>query len=351
MRVPLAFIRPLLARGGSLITRHSLLIMDPITRTQFALMLHSVPHLGPKGIARLIAELPPGLPHEPVSLSEVRAWAISADTLQREYKVHPHAAHCLAVQKEELLSASREMASSVEKLGIRVITGLDQDYPSSLREYESAPPPILYAYGNLGLLRERKYAVISSSSVGARGIEIIREMAGVLSDEGITAVTSHNTHPYQVAGLAAKSRNAPVILVLDRGILSAFPQGLGYEPVAQARIWNLRFDPERDLVISRFRLYDPWIGANGRERDRMVFGLADVVVAVDVRPGGMMESECLRAHKKGREVYVYKPDSGDLPGGNQALLEKGCEPIPAGWARSLLTTLDLPPAEDDECAG
>ncbi|NIR00338.1 MAG: hypothetical protein GTN78_09080, partial [Gemmatimonadales bacterium] len=106
----------------------------------------------------------------------------------------------------------------------------------------------------------------------------------MLCDEGLTAVTSHNTRPYQIVGLAAKSRNAPLALVLDRGILSAFPQGLGWEPVAQARIWDMRFDPERDLVISRFRLYDPWIGANGRERDRMVFGLADIVVAVEVRP-------------------------------------------------------------------
>ena len=319
----------------------------PITRTQFALMLHAVPHLGPKGVARLMSELPPGLPDAVIELDGIRAWRISADTLQREYKLHPEAAHCLAQEKERLLSASAEIASSAGKLGIRVMTSLDPDYPSLLREYESIPPPIVYAFGNLGLLRERKFAVVSSSGIGAHSIEVVRELAGMLSDEGLAAVTSHNTHPYQIAGLAAKSRNAPVILVLDRGILSTFPQGLGYEPVAQARIWNLRFDPERDLVISRFRLYDPWIGANGRERDRMVFALADVVVAVEIRPGGVMESECLRAHRKGREVYVYKPDSGALPGGNQALLEKGCPPIPSAWAKSLLTTLDLPMEPSD----
>ncbi len=232
------------------------------------------------------------------------------------------------------------------------MTDADPDYPSQLREYDSTPPPIIYAYGNMGLLRERKFAVVSSSKISARGIEVTRELAGMLCDEGLTAVTSHNTRPYQIVGLAAKSRNAPLALVLDRGILSAFPQGLGWEPVAQARIWDMRFDPERDLVISRFRLYDPWIGANGRERDRMVFGLADIVVAVEVRPGGVMESECLRAHKRGREVYVYKPEEGALPGGNQSLLDKGCSPIPSPWARSLLTTLDLPAdAADDELEG
>ncbi len=313
--------------------------MTAITRAQFALLLHSVPHLGPKGIARILKETPPG---EEVRLADVPAWIMSPDALQSEYKLHPEAAHCIALRRDELLCSSATIASAAESLAIRVLTEHDPDYPAMLRDYQKDPPPIVYAHGNLDLLRDRKYAVVNSASIGGRSIEATREIAGTLADEGLAAVTSHNTQGYQIVGLAAKSRNAPVVLVLDRGILSAFPQGLGWEPVAQARIWNLRFDPERDLVISPFRLYDRWIGANGRERDRMVFALADVVVAVEVRPGGVMESECLRALRLGREVYVHKPSDGPLPGGNESLLAKGCPPIPAGWERSMLTTLDLP---------
>lgn len=324
--------------------------MNAITRTQLALMLHAVPHLGPRGIARILADLPDGTPDAPVCLSDVRAWALSADTLQRDYRLHPDAARCFAVQKEKLLSVSSKMAAAVEKNDIRAMIVRDPDYPSALREYEKDPPPIIYAYGNLGLLRERKFAVVASSDVGPHATEVMRETAGTLSDQGLVAVTSHNTHPYQVVGLAIRSRNAPVMLVLDRGILSAFPQGLGYEPSAQARIWSLRFDPRRDLVLSKFRLYDPWIGANGKERDRMVFALADIVVAVEVRSGGVMESECLRAIRKGREVYVYK-GSDEIPAGNLFLLEKGCSPLPSFGARSLLTTLDLPSDSDEDMQG
>lgn len=322
--------------------------MRQITRTQFALLLHSVPRLGPKGTARILAELRSGLPDERIGLTQIRAWRLSADTLHKEYGIHRDAAECIAHQKEELLSASADLASAVDSLGIRVFTELDADYPSLLRDYANCQPPILYAYGNLSLLRERKFAVVNSGTIGRRTMEITRQLAGTLSDEGLAAVTSHNTRGYQVVALAAKSRNAAVLLVLDRGILSAFPHGLGWEPMAQARIWDLRFDPGRDLVVSRFRLYDPWIGANGRERDRMVFALADVVVAVDIRPGGVMENECLRAHKIGREVFVYTADDGPLPGGNCALLECGCPPVPSAWAQSLLTTLDLSPSEGDD---
>lgn len=318
--------------------------MTAISRAQFALLLHSVPHLGPKGIARILSEAPPGAQ---VSPADVRAWSISADALQSEYKLHPEAAHCIALRKDELLSSSATIALAAESLSIRVLTEQDPDYPSMLRDYSKDPPPIVYAHGNLGLMRDRKYAVVNSARIGGRSIEATREIAGTLADQGLAAVTSHNTQGYQIVGLAAKSRNAPIVLVLDRGVLSAFPQGLGWEPVAQARIWNLRFDPERDLVISPFRLYDRWIGANGRERDRMVFALADVVIAVEVRPGGVMESECLHALKLGREVYVCRPSDGPLPGGNESLLGKGCHPIPAGWERSVLSTLDLPREEND----
>ncbi|MDH7480938.1 MAG: DNA-processing protein DprA [Armatimonadota bacterium] len=319
-----------------------------ITLPQFALMLHSVPHLGPKGIQRILCDISAPIGTKTINLSELQFWKLSADCLIRNYKVHPEAAHYIEFCKEQLLNSSRDLLKAVQKLGIHVVTVVDSDYPPCIREYEAHPPPILYIYGNMSLLRERKFAVISSNDISGRSIEITREISSLLSEEGLTAVTSHNTHSYQIVGIAAKSRNAPLVLVLDRGILSAFPQGLGWEPVAQARIWDLRFDPQRDVVISKFRVYDPWIGANGRERDRMVFSMADIVVAVEVRAGGVMEAECLRAFKHGREVYVYKPDDGEPPAGNQTLLNKGCEPLNPTQARSLMRTLDLPNDDDLE---
>ncbi|MHB1001409.1 MAG: DNA-processing protein DprA [Armatimonadota bacterium] len=287
-----------------------------------------------------------GLSGADIDLEQVKAWQVSADTLQKEYSLHPDAAKCITYNKDALLTAGREISSAADKLGIKVITLLDPDYPSSFKDYETYPPPILYAHGNMALLHERRYAVVSSSNISAQGIEVTREISSILADEGLTAVTSHNTYPYQIAGLAARSRNAPVILVLDRGILSAFPQGLGWEPIAQARIWNIRFDPQKDLVLSKFRLYDPWIGSNGKERDRMVFALADTVVAIEVRSGGVMEAECIRASKYGREVYVYKPEINMLDG-NESLISKGCQPLPSSWTRSYLSTIDIPSTDDN----
>jgi DNA processing protein len=319
--------------------------IEQVSLTQFAYILHSIPHLGPTGIRRLLNTVPDGSSRR-IDLGSMMFWNMSEEGLIHEYKLHPNSAMCIANQKDRLLDAGLEIAVSAGKFGIKVMTILDPDYPSFFRASRLDPPPIIYSFGNPALISERKFAVIGSSTVSPSGVETMRNLAGIMADDGLTTVTSHNTPGYQVVGLAAKSRNAPVVLVLDRGILCAFPNGMRYEPVAQARIWDMRFDPSRDLVLSQFRLYDPWIGANGRERDRMIFDLADVLVAVDVRAGGVMEGECTRAHERGREVYVYTSERTPTPAGNANLLEKGCPPIPSRWARSLLTTLDLPHAED-----
>lgn len=308
-------------------------------------MLHMIPHLGPKGITRLLKDLDAGSTDDRISLTSLRMWNMSADSLQQEYSLHPGAARCIVERKDDLLADSARIHDCAEQLGIRIISILDPDYPSALRDYEQYPPPVLYAHGNLSLLHERKYAVVSSSQISPLAVEKTRQISSILADDGLAVVTSHNTYPYQISGLAAKTHNAPVILILDRGILSVFPKGLSWEPVAQARIWNLRFDPAKDLVLSQFRLYDHWIGSNGRERDKMVFALADVVVGVEIRPGGVMESECMKAEKKGREVYIYKPDVG-IAAGNEFLIGNGLRPIPASWAQSLLRTIDLPVDDD-----
>jgi hypothetical protein len=48
---------------------------------------------------------------------------------------------------------------------------------------------------------------------------------------------------YQRALLCAVRNDAPYVLALDRGLLSAFGDDLRKEPLKQARIWQAEFDP------------------------------------------------------------------------------------------------------------
>jgi hypothetical protein len=138
----------------------------------------------------------------------------------------------------------------------------------------------------------------------------------------VALVTSTNKAAYLAAAVAAKRHAGPALLVLDRGIAEAFPSGLEREPVPAARVWDEQFDPDLQLLLSPFGWRRRWNPRSGPQRDALLFDLSDVVVAVDVHPGGTMERECLLAAKQGRPVYAV--DLGDRSGpGTRSLWETG----------------------------
>jgi hypothetical protein len=85
---------------------------------------------------------------------------------------------------------------------------------------------------------------------------------------------------------------------------------LSREPVATARVWDEAFDPELQLLLSPFGWREHWTARNGKRRDSLIFDLADVVVAIDVRADGHIEGECRRAVERGRTVLAL--DRGDV---------------------------------------
>lgn len=296
-----------------------------ISLTQLALLLGRAPGLGPKGIYNVLTRIDTG----PNVLS------CSVEQMKSHYKLSAKSAEYISENAETLKAESAELLQRVSALGIHVITVRDNAYPSSLKAYHLHLPPVIYAYGNLHLLQERRFAVINSANISVRGSSATTEIADILIDEGLVMTTGHNNAPYQLALLTAKRKHAPVVLVLDRGIISAFHGQLDWQPVATARIWDPQFDPDHDLVISQFRLGDPWIGENSRLRDRMVFGLSDFLIAGEVRPGGVMEKECRFAMERGRELFVCSYGE-DEPGGNANLLESGCQCLNVAECKSQL---------------
>ncbi len=235
-----------------------------------------------------------------------------------------------------LKSECSELEERLNEIGISVITLWDSDYPMSLKAYDSQPPPVLYAYGNLGLLKERKFAVVNSNNAPDYSLSLTSRVVDALINTGKVLVTGHNRHPYQLAALTAKRLGAPVITVLDRGIVSAFKGRLEWELFAEARIWNPQFDKYNDLVISPFRLGDSWIGNNSKQRDHLIFALSETIVTVYVRSGGVMEKESLYALSVGREVFA----SAGLDA-NHLLMNAGCLVLDPDNAYSQLASASI----------
>jgi predicted Rossmann fold nucleotide-binding protein DprA/Smf involved in DNA uptake len=307
---------------------HQMTALSELNRTHLALLLSRVPGLGPKTLASVLPECCP----ESRALSAAELLPVL-----KKRRLPKRHIEFIAANMSALLSETEELAARLSEIGIGILTLWDADYPRGLKLYDDEPPPVLYAYGADDLLHEKKFAVINSNSPSARALELTTRISEMLIGEGLIPVTGHNRHPYQLVALTAKRLNSPVLIVLDRGIVSAFKGRLEWELFAGARIWSPEFDPSQDMVISQFRLGDGWIGDSSRRRDHTVLGLADVIVGVDIRPGGVMEKECLHALKMGREVYVCE----DGQEGNTKLIEAGCARLNPAEAGSQIPAVVL----------
>src|SRR5262249_39407552 len=127
------------------------------------------------------------------------------------------------------------------------------------------------------------------------------------------------------------------VLVLDRGLISGSGDAFDREPVAPARVWSPEWDSLAGLAVSPFRPRDPWAKANSRRRDEIVASLATALVAVHVRPGGILESIARAALQSGMWVGLWDDDNA---GPAAALAGDGspvAAPLPASMGLDAIT--------------
>lgn len=303
---------------------------------QFLLLLHSVPHIGEKALARLLRLTSQGrlVPEECLRLS--------ASEWKERYELHPQAAAYLEQNREALIAQSAEMARTVRAHSLQILTQQSATYPARLERFDDAPPPLLYALGNPALLGGSENSPFTFTIAVSNGADPswkprLEEIGAELVRAGGVPVTGHDRPPYKQMALTAQRQNRPILYVLDRGLREALGPEFDRPPFAAARIRDAVFDTDRDLALSPFRMDDHSIGANNRRRDRLIFALSDVIIALETRAGGGMAGECLRALEQRKGVYVAEGGSD----GNAFLREQGCPPLPkeTGWAEQIAARL------------
>jgi predicted Rossmann fold nucleotide-binding protein DprA/Smf involved in DNA uptake len=296
---------------------------ETLSQTQFLLLLHSVPHLGEKSLTGLLRLLAQRRPTPTAFLN------LSPDDLIRDYELPARIADYLHDHRSALPVKSAELLRAVRLHTIQLLSIESVGYPDRLERFDSEPPPLLYALGRRGLLDPQTpshftFTIAVSNGAAPGVLRRQDEIAIGLVEAGGVPVTGHDRNAYKRLALSAQRRNRSTLYVFDRGLREALGPDFDRPPFSAARIRDAVFEVGRDLALSPFRLDDHGLGANNRRRDELVFALSDIVVALDVRGGGMMMQECLRAHNQGRPVFV-EADGRD---GNDALRSAGCRALP-----------------------
>src|SRR5271170_799131 len=163
--------------------------------------------------------------------------------------------------EKELIAAS--------KLGVRFVALGEPDYPSALREIDSAPP-ILALRGRAEALRKAAVAIVGSRNASAAGLTFAERLARGLGQAGYVIVS----------GLARGIDQRAHVASLETGAVGVLAGGHG-KPYPSEAVPLMERMVEAGAVLSEMPIEWEPRGRDFPRRNRIVSGLALGVVVVE----------------------------------------------------------------------
>lgn len=274
------------------------------------LRLGSLPGLGPESFRRLLVAF--GSPESVLSASH--------SALARCVSARLASLICNGGADDGLAAASAWLAEPNN----HIVTFADATYPPMLLQ-TPAPPPLLYAKGQLQFLTRPSLAIVGSRSATPQGVATAESFAQALSGAGLTIVS----------GLAPGIDSAAHRGGLSGGAGSVAVVGTGLDIVYPARNRELAHEiAAHGCLLSEFALGTPALAANFPRRNRVISGLARgcLVVEAAAQSGSLITARL--AADQGREVFA-------IPGSIHSPLSKGCHLLIKQGAKLVETARDV----------
>jgi DNA processing protein len=234
------------------------------------------------------------------------------------------------------LADSERVLEAVERVGGVTLLPSDTDFPSQLREIPE-PPMLLFAQGDLGLLRKPILAVVGSRNHTSYGAAACRLIVGAAAAAGVVVASGMARGLDAVAHRAALDAAGGTVGLLGNGLGVVYPTANRalYDAVVTQGLLLTEFPPgER-----------PHAGSFPR-RNRLISGLARATVVVEAASGSgaLITAEC--ALEQGREVLaVPGPITSHTSLGTNRLIRDGATPLlePADLFQHYPEVAALPP--------
>jgi DNA processing protein len=224
--------------------------------------------------------------------------------------------------KEKLVG----QAFLVEKLShehIHLLTVLDETYPRllklALNRYQI--PPVLCYAGDLHILESQAIAIIGSRNAGETSLAFTREVAQYLAEKGANIISGNARGVDRAAFEGATSTESGHTTVV-------LPHGIRKLSGVQVRNLAPKIEAGNVLLLSQFHPDAPWVVSRAMERNKVVTGLAQVVIIAESDIKGGTWEGANGALKQGRPLYVRQAVSSAPLAGNDALIERGGLPLP-----------------------
>jgi DNA processing protein len=202
-----------------------------------------------------------------------------------------------------------------ERLGVRPVPWVDDDYPAAF-ECLHDPPVLIYRRGELppAVLR---VAVIGSRRASRYGTRVATGLASGLAARGIEVV-SGGARGIDTAGhRGALAESGRTVAILGSGLARPYPEenrGLFDEVAA------------RGAVLSELALDEAPLAAHFPRRNRLVSALAAAVVVVEAGQRSGCHNTVAHALEQGRDVFaVPGPVTSPTSAGCNRLIQQGAK--------------------------
>ena len=218
--------------------------------------------------------------------------------------------------------------------GIRVLTWLDDEYPSHLKEIDY-PPPVLYLRGGLVETDDWAVAVVGTRRMSSYGRRVTEELVGTLSRHQITIISGLARGVDSTAHMEALRAGGRTLAILGTGVDRVYPP--------ENRRLAAAIE-EQGALISDYPPGTRPEAANFPPRNRIIAGLSSAVIIIEAgrRSGALITASF--AAEQGRDVFsvpgsIYAPESR----GTNYLIQQGASPLlsPVDVMESLEITLQM----------
>ncbi len=222
------------------------------------------------------------------------------------------ASNIVSFRKENI---EKELSSS-EKLGIKILTLNDDDYPENLKQIPGAPI-VLYVSGSITAQDNLAIGIVGSRGASFYGLSQAEKFAGQLAAQGVTIISGMARGVDTYAHRGALKVKGRTIAVMGSGFSQIYPAE--------------NADLTRDIalsgaVVSEFSMDTKPLAQNFPRRNRLISGLSlGVLITEAARNSGALITADF-ALEQGREVFALpgRIDSRGSTGAN-ALIKQGAK--------------------------
>jgi DNA processing protein len=245
------------------------------------------------------------------------------------------------------LEAAEIELENARRHGAKPLFTIEPGYPPRLA-YVDSPPPLIYAKGNMDLLRHPSLAIVGARQASAAGIKLARLFAQELGAGGLAIVSG------LARGIDAAAHEAS----LQTGTIAVLAGGVDHVYPSENEALHARIAEVGCLVSEMPCGFQPR-GQDFPRRNRLISGISLGVLVVEAARRSGTLSTARRAADQNREIFAIPGNPLDPRAeGTNLLLKSGATLVtePAdilqvlkpltGLQKGEFREIDLVPADD-----